>query len=366
MKRLTVMLKPASSLCNMKCGYCFYSDVAAARHEASMGLMKRETAAAIVGNVYSELAPGDEITFAFQGGEPGLAGLDFFIFFTDEARVAAKPGVITNYAFQTNGLTIDAAWAEFFRKNDFLVGLSLDGDAALHDRNRVDRYGKGTYRRVMDAKKMLDVYGVRYNILCVLTAECARRAGRLWAFILTQNIRYIQFIPCLEPLDGGVHPAALTGDRFYRFYSALFPLWKAEADKNNMINVRLFEDVAGVYITGKSVTCGISGRCSPQIAVEADGGAYPCDFYMLDDYKAGNLASQTIREIFESVVSGKFYSVAPPQPEKCSDCGYRNWCGGGCKRLAGAVYGERCGMRAFLDERLDSLLETAGPYLNRI
>jgi uncharacterized protein len=180
---------------------------------------------------------------------------------------------------------------------------------------------------------------------------------------MSENIRYVQFIPCLESLDGDMHPAACTADRFYRFYTELFPLWKTEADKGNLINIRLFEDITGVFYSGRGVTCGISGRCSPQIAVEADGGVYPCDFYMLDEYKAGNLALQPLREVFDSVVSGGFSAGAPRPPARCEGCAYVKWCAGGCKRLANAVYGERCGMKMFLDERLDGLLETVRPYV---
>ena len=388
MKRLTIMLKPSSSLCNMRCGYCFYSDVAASRHEKSMGFMTRETASAIIRNVYCEMLPGDAVTFAFQGGEPGLAGLDFFRFFTAEVKGAAPPGVGTNYAFQTNGLMVDGEWAAFFKDNGFLVGLSLDGDAALHNRNRSDREGKGTFNRVMEAKRTMDRHGTMYNILCVLTAESARRAGRVWDFIKSENIRYIQFIPCLEALDGEPHPAALTSERFYRFYTALFPLWRDEALRGNVVCVRLFEDLAGIYLTGRGITCGVSGRCSPQIAVEADGGVYPCDFYMLDENRVGDLNRQSIREVFEAVVGSGFYTGVPPAPEACADCAYNRWCGGGCRRLARAVYngaydggqggrqsgslsggqsggqgcgqggGQGCGMRMFLDERLEDLLAT--------
>ena len=359
MKRLTIMLKPASSLCDMRCGYCFYSDVAASRQIASMGVMKRETADSVINNVYADLEPGDFVNFAFQGGEPGLAGLGFFEHFTAEARKAAEPGVETRYAIQTNGLMIDGAWCDFFKANDFLVGLSLDGDMALHNQNRMDRNGKGTFKRVMDAKKTMDQSGVEYNILCVLTAESSRRASRIWDFIIREDIRHIQFIPCLESLEGTPHPAALTGERFYRFYTALYPLWENEANKNNIINVRLFEDIAGIFLAGRGVTCGISGRCSPQIVVEADGGAYPCDFYMIDKYRISDLTRFSLREVFEAVVSSGFLADMPPPPPLCGACAHNQWCGGGCKRMARAVYGENCGMKMFLDERLDSLLAVA-------
>ena len=359
MKHLTVMIKPASSLCDMHCSYCFYNDVAASRHKASLGLMSRETAAAMLKNIFCELEPGDHITFAFQGGEPGLAGLEFFSYFADEAKKLASPAVKIHYAFQTNGLMIDEDWCRFFKAYKFLIGLSLDGDAALHNRNRRDNQGKGTFGAVMKAKRLLDRFKVDYNILCVLTSENARRAHKIWDFILREEIRYIQFIPCLEPLDGQA-PTALTSEKFYRFYSDIFLRWKKEADKGNLVVVRLFEDLAALLLAGRPVTCGLSGGCKPQIIVEADGLVYPCDFYVLDKYLAGDLTKHTVREIFDALVKSTFLEESRqmrtyPHPQ-CMDCSHNSWCRGGCKRMAQAVYGEKCGMRLFLDEHLNELL----------
>ena len=354
MKHVIVLIKPASSLCDIRCTYCFYFDVAKSRHEFSSGIMTKQTVNSLLQNVFCDLEMGDNITFAFQGGEPGLAGIDFFAYFVDEAKKAAAKKVKIHYTFQTNGLMIDEIWCGFFRENNFLVGLSLDGFAALHNKNRLDSHGKGTYARVMAAKKLMDKHLVAYNILCVLTAESSRRAARIWDFIIQENIRFIQFIPCLSPLKQ--HSAyALSGEKFYRFYSDLFLRWKSEASRGNIFAVRFFEDIGQFYLKGRAVTCGFSGRCSPQIVVEADGGVYPCDFYVLDDYKVGNLTKDTLREVFEAVVRSGFLKDSP-MPDRCRECTYSKWCHGGCKRMRHAVYGERCGMRMFLDENLHELL----------
>ena len=164
-----------------------------------------------------------------------------------------------------------------------------------------------------------------------------------------------------RPIASG---ASLTGRRFYQFYSTLFPLWKEEAEQGNAVSVRLFEDLAGVYLAGRGITCGVSGRCSPQIVVEGDGSAYPCDFYVLDAYKVGDLSKSTLKDVFEAVVGSGFMAALPEPQVICSDCKYRQWCGGGCKRMARAVYSDGCGMKLFLDECLDSLLATTRRILN--
>jgi len=357
MKQLNVMIKPASSLCDMRCGYCFYNDVSAHRSSASLGIMTRDTAAKLIENVFSVLTAGDRITFAFQGGEPGLAGLDFFMFFAAEVKKYDATRAVVSYAMQTNGLMLDEKWCAFLKEHNFLVGLSLDGDMALHNRNRMDAQGKGTFNRVMDAKKQMDTHGVAYNILCVLTKETARRAKRIWDFIIKEKIQHIQFIPCLEPLNGN-SPMALVGDRFHQFYATLFPLWKAEALKGNIVSIRLFEDLALLLLGGQPVTCGISGRCYPQIIVEADGGVYPCDFYVLDEYRVSDLSQHNLQTAFEAVVNSGFANVARQTSASCAECTHRRWCNGGCKRMVNAMYGNPCGMKLFLDECLQDLLQT--------
>ena len=363
MKRLAVLIKPASAFCNMGCAYCFYADVAASRQEAYKGVMTRETAAAIIQNVFSCLENGDHITFAFQGGEPLLAGLDFFAFFTAEVERAAAPGVKVEYAIQTNGTLVNDEWLDFLLKRSFLVGLSIDGNAALHDANRKDAHGNGTHDRVMATKRSFDEAGIPYNVLCVLTSRAAENAAGIWDFVMRENIRHVQFIPCLESLeskaDEGQDASLLPAD-FYNFYSAVFPLWKREILRDNFIQIRLFEDLAALFLVGHGITCGIDGRCRPQIVVEADGGVYPCDFYVLDEYKSGNLAEQTLREVFEATVSSGFFHQRK-LPPKCRDCAYIRHCRGGCKRMVKAVYGDGtyrdCGMRSFLEENLDDLLD---------
>ena len=140
-------------------------------------------------------------SFAFQGGESTLAGLDFYRGVMELEKKYARPGVRIQNAIQTNGYLIDDAWAQFLAENHFLVGLSLDGPAEIHNRNRVDNAGKGTFNKVLHAAKLFDKYGVDYNILCVVTGRNARSAEKIYRFYRKQNFRWLQFIPCLEPLE---------------------------------------------------------------------------------------------------------------------------------------------------------------------
>ena len=181
MKSLSIMLKPASSLCNLRCKYCFYKDVSDRRSIPSWGLMEGETVRRILQRVAADLSPGDSIHFAFQGGEPTLAGLSYFQDFVQQAK-ALMPKVQISYALQTNGILLDDKWCRFLKDNNFLVGISLDILPECHDAVRVDAQGSGTYCRVLDSIRRMKVHKVEFNVLCTLTNAIARKrtSPRLW------------------------------------------------------------------------------------------------------------------------------------------------------------------------------------------
>lgn len=314
------------------------------------------------GNIFCNMEKGDEINIAFQGGEPTLAGLDFYQQFTQyvEEKKAEK-GLIISYAFQTNGLIVDDSWCELFKKYNFLLGLSHD--SIIPDDNRLDSKGKGTASRVMQTKALFDKHKVEYNILSVLTSELARHPEKTWNFIKRNNIRYIQFTPCL----GDLSPTKpehyrLTPERFASFYSKLILLWKADFDSGNYISVKLIDDLVHMYFMGQVNACGLSGNCSVQCVVEADGSVYPCDFYALDEYKIGSLEESTLEQLILSDTAKDFIKKKNYYP-LCTSCPYVKVCGGGCKRMKNEIYlnqaGDFCGMRTLLNNCIGLLREVA-------
>ena len=351
MKSITVMIKSASSVCNMRCRYCFYADVSGLRSQASYGIMARDTLERVLDNVFAGLERGDRLNLAFQGGEPTLAGLDWFRQAVQLARARAD-GIRLSFSLQTNGLALDEEWCRFLKDNDLLVGLSLDGYAKNHNACRPDVHGEGTFSRVLEAKQRMDRMGVEYNILTVLTGELARHPQQIWRFLEEQKIRYVQFIPCLEPLEGADSPWALTPKRYAEFYSALFDRWYEAFRKGNYISVKLFDDLARLLAFGECNACGLLGFCQPQIIVEADGSVYPCDFYVLDGYRMGSLAQSPLPELFPEKAK-PFLERPCPEKALCVQCPYRRICNGGCQRMRREVfYGpgdSSCGHRLLLD-----------------
>lgn len=346
----------------MRCRYCFYYDISEHRQTHSYGIMPADVMNRIIGNVYRDLDDKDEITFAFQGGEPTLAGLDWFRQFTESVGIQNK-NVKVNYTLQTNGLRIDNTWAEFLSKNDFLVGLSIDGGEKIHNRNRPDADGKGTFTRCLGSKVLLEKNKVKYNILCVLTNELAAEPDKVWRFIQNEKIKFIQFIPCLERLDEqGVFPFALKPARFALFYSRLYYWWMKELESGSYISIKLFDDTANYFLKGLPTACGIDGCCHPQYVVEANGSVYPCDFYVLDEYNTGSLTEHTLYELFSSEKTQSFLKEERSLPKLCLSCPYLRACRGGCKRMRNVMYyGESravCGYKMFLDKCLEPLEHT--------
>ena len=201
MKNVNLLIKPASSLCNLRCRYCFYADVSDNREVKSMGVMSRETAGALIKAAFAAADEHGAVSFAFQGGEPTVAGLDFFRDFVAMVSAFRPLDRQVSYALQTNGMALNEEWTHFLKENQFLVGLSVDGYRELHDHYRVDTKGEGTYGRVAKALALLQKFEVETNLLCVVTGQCAKHPQKTYASMKKLGVRYLQFIPCLDPLE---------------------------------------------------------------------------------------------------------------------------------------------------------------------
>lgn len=362
MKRVSVMIKPASSGCNIRCRYCFYLDVAARRETASFGIMSEDAAADLVKNVYADLEDGDDLTLAFQGGEPTIAGLPWFRRFVSLVKAQTKK-VSVSWALQTNALLLDEEWCEFLKENRVLVGVSLDGYREANDASRVDAAGKGTYQRIMQSVKLLRKHKVDFNVLMTLTNELARHPQLVWKEIVKQDFRFVQFTPCLGELEEEKRtPYELTPVRFVSFYEEIFRVWVQEFRKGNYYSIKLFDDLINLLAKGEVNACGLVGFCGAQFVVEADGSAYPCDFYVLDRWKLGSVREKTLSALFESE-AGNAFRIRPADRLLCGACPYRRICGGGCRRMQASVcYGPGetdCGYRMLLEKILPELQQIA-------
>lgn len=332
MPALSIMIKPASSLCNLRCKYCFYCDVAANREVFSLGIMNEDTAEKLIKDAL-EFADGCSVAFAFQGGEPLIAGLEYFEAFTKKVNELNEKKSEIFYSIQTNGTLVTDEWARFFFQNKFLVGLSLDGDYE-GNKFRVDANGQNAYYKIVSAANKLKKHKVEFNILTVLTGYCADNAERIYKYFRSNGFGYLQFIPCLRPMgDDTQSELYMTAEQYKNFLIRIFNLYVKDFVRGNYISVRQFDNWVRMYLGEKAEQCGLMGHCTHQFVCEGNGNIYPCDFYCTDEWCLGNINEMTLEEMAKSTKAFEFIKESIEVPSECKQCRFYPLCrAGGCKR----------------------------------
>lgn len=295
-------------------------------------MMSRGTLEAIIRKALEESE--GECTFAYQGGEPTLAGLDFFIQAIELQKKHNLKGLKISNLIQTNGYHIDDAWAEFFAANHFLAGVSLDGTKDTHDAFRKTNANEASFKNVMESINTLKTHRVDFNILTVVNSQTARHIRKIYNFYKRQGFEYLQFIPCIPPFgkENAVEKFTLAPIAFGNFMCELFDLWYADIEKGGAPHIRQFENYIEMLLGYPPESCGMSGVCSNQLVIEADGQVYPCDFYVLDGYSLGNIHEVSFSEIAEKQQNSCFVRESASPHSNCRACKYFGLCRGGCKR----------------------------------
>ena len=332
MESLNLLIKPASSMCNMRCGYCFYRDISAKREQSSYGFMNESTLEQVMKHALQ--FADKECTIAYQGGEPTLIGLDFFKKSIEFQNKYNEKQIIIHNAIQTNGYCLDEEWAKFMAENHFLVGLSIDGTKDTHNAFRHDMRGCDTFNRIMKTTQLFNKHKVEYNILTVVNARTAKHIISIYNFYKKNHFLYLQFIPCLEPLgkESGGQTYSLTPKMYGEFLKNLFDLWYDDFTCGQEIHIDQFENYVGLLMGQVPSSCGMTGVCSLQNVIEADGEVYPCDFYVLDKYKLGNLNCCDFSDIYQKREEIKFIQESTSMDAKCQNCKFKMICRGGCRR----------------------------------
>ena len=364
MKCMDLLIKPASGRCNMRCAYCFYRDEAENRDVDDYGMMTEETAKALIDKAYDEAL---SVRFMFQGGEPTLRGLPFFRAFVSYAHEKG----IASFALQSNGILLDDEWAVFLRDNDFLVGLSIDGPGKIHDAYRKGADGKGTFKRVFEAARKLDRFSVKYNVLVTVTEQSARDARSLYTFLKRNGMRYQQYIPCIDPIGIEKMPYSLKSETYGRFLISLFRLYYADWKNGDYVSIRYFDNLVMMLTGEEAEECGMNGVCSSAFTIEADGSVYPCDFYVLDEYRLGSFNENKVSDFFENRRALDFVKESRLISGSCTGCEWYPLCRGGCRRHriideeTGTYHNYFCdGYRLFF-ERCGGRLGEIAEYLKR-
>ena len=329
MKRnLSLMIKPSSSKCNLKCKYCFYHSIADARDIKDYGFMPLSTLKEIVLKA-ADYCNGGHCSIGFQGGESTLVGLEFYkelIKYTKEITNSTS----FSFSIQTNGTLLNDEWGKFLKENKFLVGISLDGNKDIHNLNRLDYKNDGSFNSVNKGK-----YDVDFNILTVITSALCKKVEGIYNFYKKNDYKYIQFNPCLEPLENTsmtLEKYSLTPKEYEKFLIKIFDLWYKDALNNNYVSIRLFDNILGLFLNQDYEACDMRGVCSCQHIIESDGSVYPCDFYTYENYNIGNILKDSFDDIHKNEGTINFLKESTEISAKCKSCKYISICRGGCRR----------------------------------
>lgn len=354
-------IKPTSFQCNIKCDYCFYLEKSTI-FEYRNG-MSRETLTSFV-EKYINAAPSDDVYFTWQGGEPTLAGLDFFRDAVKLQEQFKKNKKIHN-ALQTNGILLNDEWCQFLKEHNFLIGISIDGPEEMHNRYRKNGAQKGTYQQVIKAIELLNKHGVEYNTLTVINDHNVNYPLEVYQFLKSIGSKHMQFIELLETTEPNnkfatniiyqTLPFSVEPKRYGHFMATIFKQW-IHFDFGKIF-IRQFESFISCVLGNGHTSCVFQPTCSDNFVLESNGDIYECDHFVYPEFKVGNIA-QNIDNIATPILSSQKSNLSA----ECLACSYKPICNGGCPKHR-IIKGTN-GNISYFCEGYKTLFATMVPYLN--
>jgi uncharacterized protein len=330
-----ILAKPAGASCNLRCAYCFYraKDELYAKSKPSMS---EEVLESYIRQLI-EMEPTDQVVIAWQGGEPTLLGIDFYKRAVNIASKYLPDGKQIQWTIQTNGTLLTDEWCDFFIKNNFLVGLSMDGPRELHNRFRVDQQGKGTFDSVMHAVDLLKAHNVEFNILCCVHSENQNRGLEVYRFLRDiVGAHYIQFIPIVEYLSINGQSSCVVSNRsvepikWGQFLIDVFDEW-IHKDVGEVF-VLMFDWTLASWIGLESPVCIFRQNCGKSLVLEWNGDVFSCDHFVDNIHFLGNILEVPLKQLCKSNKQLCFGNSKGHLPKCCRDCTYSFACHGECPK----------------------------------
>ena len=338
-----VLVKPTGSACNLRCDYCFFLEKGRLYPEVAPAEMRMTDAVqdAFL-RQYIAASPIPDVNVTWQGGEPTLMGLDFFRRAVASARRHAADGTRLSFSIQTNGILLDEAWCSFFRENDVLVGLSLDGPRELHDAYRHDAGGRPTFARVARAAALLRTHGVDFNVLCTVHAANAGHPLEVYRFFRDElEVEWIQFIPIVERVNADgtcllqegdtVTRRSVDPDKWGEFLLIIFAEWVTR--DVTKVHVNVFESAFAAWVGAPALMCVFAETCGDALAIEYNGDLYSCDHFVEPACLLGNVMSEPLAALVESEQQRRFGAAKRDElPAYCRSCDVLFACHGECPK----------------------------------
>ncbi len=348
-----LLAKPTGAVCNLDCSYCFFLSKEML-YPGSRFRMADELLEAYLSQLIEAHAGHPEVTIAWQGGEPTLMGLDFFRRSVELTDQYLSPGQRATITIQTNGTLVDEEWAAFFKENDVLVGISIDGPRALHDAYRVNKGGKGSFDDVMRGLGHLQAAGVDWNALTTVHARNGDHGREIYRFLRDDcGASFIQFIPIIERSTEATDPAAprtswrdrplylqegsevtnrsVSAEQYGRFLIEVFEEW-VRRDVGE-VYVQMFDVALANWVGVPPSLCVHSETCGSALALEHTGDLYSCDHFVEPRYRLGNIKEEHMLKLVSSPQQVQFgLDKRDTLPQYCLDCDVRFACHGGCPK----------------------------------
>jgi len=349
---LHVVAKPIGPTCNLNCEYCFYLEKQALFPAGEQYRMTDRVLSAFIAS-YISSQPTPLVEFVWQGGEPTLLGIEFFKRVVDLQKPFAKVKTITN-SLQTNGTLLTEEWCRFLKKENFMVGISLDGPKEIHDRYRKDRKGRGTFAQAIRGLQLLQKHKVEYNVLACVARDTAARPLELYRFLRDAGVEFIQFTPIVERMPDALSalqglrlaaPAVLDNleeqtavtdwtvhpEEYGDYLIAVFEEWvRRDVGKVFVMN---FEWALNAWIGDPSPVCVHAKQCGRSLVIEHNGDVYACDHCVYPQHRLGNILTDTLSAMAEkSLRSGFGVTKETALPRWCRECEVLAACQGGCPK----------------------------------
>lgn len=379
-----VMAKPNGPLCNLDCKYCYYLEKEALFPDTSQFRMPEDVLRRFIREYIAsqDVFGMNEIMFSWQGGEPTLAGLDYFRHIVELQKNYCPKGKRIINALQTNGILIDEQWADFLKEHDFLVGLSIDGPAELHDTYRVNKAGRPSFDKVMAAAQLLLERGVKLNALTTVNRTNSQKPREVYRFLKSAGFEFIQFIPIVERsvdgehlagapqqdeegIDAHVTPWSVLPRDYGRFLCSVFDEWVKE--DVGRISVQLFDVQLGLLLGQPAALCWFAETCGWGLAMEHNGNLYSCDHYVYPQYLLGNILQKPLTELAYSKEQQTFGADKHTTlPQDCLSCKLRYLCQGGCPKHRILKPRSGSGGLNYYCRSFKMFYEHAAPYLHFI
>ncbi len=369
-----IMLKPAGSLCNLNCSYCYYLD----KSEIYGGHEPRMTDQMLEHFVKEYILANEvnDVTFNWHGGEPLLMGLDFYKKALEYERKYADGKTINN-TIQTNGILLNDDWCNFLRDNGFLVGVSIDGPEEVHDAYRRDRGGAPTFAKVIRGVEKLYRHRVEYNTMTTVNKASEGRGLDVYRFLKSIGSRFMQFMPVVEHIDAKgricdpsdeqatLAPWCVDSKEYGQFLCDIFDYW-VRNDVGRFF-VGQFDAVLASWCGVQPGICAYCETCGGNSVVEHNGDLYPCDHFVYPQYRIGNVLETPLKELMTSSAQVRFgISKRNGLPESCIRCKWFFACHGECpKHRFNKTESGETGLSALCDGH-KMFYERVAPYMDRM